>query len=128
MKVEISNGELFDKLSILGIKLKKIKNKSQQENILKEWTKLNGKAMSIISIFEVSGQPLFDKIDKLEEINKKLWWVIDSIRENEKKQIFDIEFIELARSSYKLNNQRYQIKKDINELTHSELREEKLYN
>jgi len=128
MKVEISNGELFDKLSILGIKLKKIKNKSQQENILKEWTKLNDKAMSIISIFEVSGQPLFDKIDKLEEINKKLWWVIDSIRENEKKQIFDIEFIELARSSYKLNNQRYQIKKDINELTHSELREEKLYN
>tara|TARA_R110002051_G_C8485447_1_gene462327 strand:+ start:199 stop:585 length:387 start_codon:yes stop_codon:yes gene_type:complete len=127
MKIEISNGELFDKLTILGIKLKKIKNKSQLNNILKEWEIINEKATSLISIFEVSGESLFNKIDELKEINKKLWWVIDSIRENEKKQIFDIEFIELARSSYKLNNQRYQIKKDINELTHSELREEKLY-
>ena len=74
-----------------------------------------------------SSQELFKAQNDLEEINRQLWWVEDSIRENEKQGVFDKEFVELARSVYKLNDKRFKLKNKINKLTHSELREEKLY-
>ena len=125
MQVEISIGELFDKLTILEIKIDKIKDPTKLENITKEWNALNEKSMDILSIFADS--VLFKKIDQLKNVNEELWWVEDSIRENEKKQIFDKEFVELARAVYKLNDERSEIKRQINLLTKSNIIEEKSY-
>lgn len=121
MTIEISNGELFDKLTILEIKMEKINKGS----LLKEWENLNDKAMTILSIFSES--VLHRKIDALEDVNRKLWDIEDWIRVCEKEQRFDKEFVELARSVYKLNDQRYKLKKDIDIITKSNLSEEKLY-
>ena len=125
MTVEVSNGELIDKLTILEIKLEKVTDKKASANILNEWEILNEKANLLFSIH--SSQELFKAQNDLEEINRQLWWVEDSIRENEKQGIFDKEFVELARSVYKLNDKRFKLKKTINKLTQSELHEEKLY-
>jgi hypothetical protein len=125
MQVEISIGELFDKLTILEIKIDKINDPAKLENITKEWNALNEKSMDILSIFADS--ILFKKIDQLKNVNEELWWVEDSIRENEKKQIFDKEFVELARAVYKLNDERSEIKRQINLLTKSNIIEEKSY-
>ena len=125
MQVEISIGELFDKLTILEIKIDKINDPTKLENVTKEWNALNEKSMDILSIFADS--VLFKKIDQLKNVNEELWWVEDSIRENEKKQIFDKEFVELARAVYKLNDERSEIKKQINLLTKSNIIEEKSY-
>jgi hypothetical protein len=130
MTIEISNGELIDKLTILEIKLEKVSEKKQlykkkTTNILNEWKILNEKVNLLFNIH--SSQELFKAQGDLQEINKQLWWVEDSIRENEKKEIFDKEFVELARSVYKLNDKRFKLKNKINKLTQSELREEKLY-
>ena len=125
MQVEISIGELFDKLTILEIKIDKINDPVKLENVTKEWNALNEKSMDILSIFADS--ILFKKIDQLKNVNEELWWVEDSIRENEKKQIFDKEFVELARAVYKLNDERSEIKRQINLLTKSNIIEEKSY-
>tara|TARA_B100001778_G_scaffold11286_1_gene8918 strand:+ start:437 stop:817 length:381 start_codon:yes stop_codon:yes gene_type:complete len=125
MTIEVSNGELIDKLTILEIKLEKVTDKKASANILNEWEILNNKANLLFSIH--SSQKLFKAQSDLEEINRQLWWVEDSIRENEKQGIFDKEFVELARSVYKLNDKRFELKKTINKLTQSELHEEKLY-
>ena len=125
MTIEVSNGELIDKLTILEIKLEKVTDKKASANILNEWEILNEKANLLFSIH--SSQELFKAQNDLEEINRQLWWVEDSIRENEKQGIFDKEFVELARSVYKLNDKRFELKKTINKLTQSELHEEKLY-
>ena len=125
MQVEISIGELFDKLTILEIKIDKINDPAKLENVTKEWNALNEKSMDILSIFADS--ILFKKIDQLKNVNEELWWVEDSIRENEKKQIFDKEFVELARAVYKLNDKRSEIKRQINLLTKSNIIEEKSY-
>lgn len=125
MTIEVSNGELIDKLTILEIKLEKVIDKKASANILNEWEILNEKANLLFSIH--SSQELFKAQNDLEEINRQLWWVEDSIRENEKQGVFDKEFVELARSVYKLNDKRFKLKNKINKLTHSELREEKLY-
>jgi len=125
MQVEISIGELFDKLTILEIKIDKINDPTKLENVTKEWNALNEKSMDILSIFADS--VLFKKIDQLKNVNEELWWVEDSIRENEKKQIFDKEFVELARAVYKLNDERSEIKRQINLLTKSKIIEEKSY-
>ena len=125
MQVEISIGELFDKLTILEIKIDKINDPAKLENVTKEWNALNEKSIDILSIFADS--ILFKKIDQLKNVNEELWWVEDSIRENEKKQIFDKEFVELARAVYKLNDERSEIKRQINLLTKSNIIEEKSY-
>ena len=125
MQVEISIGELFDKLTILEIKIDKINDPAKLENVTKEWNALNEKSMDILSIFADS--VLFKKIDQLKNVNEELWWVEDSIRANEKKQIFDKEFVELARAVYKLNDERSEIKRQINLLTKSNIIEEKSY-
>ena len=125
MQVEISIGELFDKLTILEIKIDKINDPAKLENITKEWSALNDKSVNVLSIFADSD--LFKKIDQLKTVNEELWWVEDNIRENEKQQIFDREFVELARSVYKLNDERSEIKRQINLLTKSNIIEEKSY-
>ena len=125
MKIEISNGEIVDKMTILELKLDKIKNITQLKNIEKEWKVLNDCVMSMYQIF--GDVTLYNRVDELSDINSQLWDVEDWIRECEKEQRFDKEFVELARSVYKLNDERSEIKRYINILTKSNFVEEKSY-
>ena len=125
MKIEISNGEVVDKMTILELKLDKIKNIVQLENITKEWEILNDCVMNLFQIF--GDKSLYNKVDQLSEVNSKLWDVEDWIRDCEKEERFDKEFVELARSVYRLNDERSEIKRHINLLTKSRLVEEKSY-
>jgi hypothetical protein len=81
--------------------------------------------MTLLNTF--GDRSLYSRIDELSDINKKLWDIEDWIRDCEKEQRFDKEFVELARSVYKLNDRRSEVKKHINVITKSGLIEEKSY-
>jgi hypothetical protein len=122
MKVEISVGELLDKLSILYIKRNFISCPDKIRNVLKEIDVLEPLAIKFISSLDVKN--LFFE---LENINLNLWNIEDLIREKENKKEFDQDFIDLARSVYITNDQRASLKKQINLITGSNLVEEKSY-
>ena len=116
----ISIGELVDKITILEIKKIKLQN-SKLENVLKELSFLR-KLMEKHQI-EITD----DLFTQLKEINLTLWNIEDQIRIKEKNKEFDNIFIELARSVYFKNDKRAEIKKRINQLSNSEITEEKSY-
>lgn len=120
MKIEVSNGEIADKLSIIEIKLEKITDEDKLVNLRKEYIVLNVAMWRILD----KKHPLYKE---LVEINKKLWVIEDEIRNLESAGIFDQQFIELARSVYFTNDKRSEIKRQINDLTGSKLVEEKSY-
>jgi hypothetical protein len=120
MKIEVSNGEIVDKLTIIEIKLTNIRNEEKLVNLKAEYAVLNLAVETLIS----KDHPLYLE---LLEINKKLWVIEDRIRELEKNKDFGNEFIEVARSVYFTNDLRSEVKRKINELTHSSLIEEKSY-
>lgn len=122
MKIEVSNGEILDKLSILEIKSKKITDPDKLINVEIERRSLLP-ACDLISTTE----EIKIKFHNLIEVNSTLWGIEDKIREKEYKKEFDDEFIELARSVYKTNDIRASIKKEINILSNSKLTEEKSY-
>lgn len=121
MKVEISNGELLDKLTILEIKLNNIKNESKLGNIKKEYEELLNAGKDL---FTAELKPMYAE---LKQTNLELWDIEDKIRVKEKEKIFDDEFVNLARSVYITNDKRANLKKQINLLTNSDLIEEKSY-
>jgi len=116
----ISIGELVDKITILEIKKNKLQN-SKLENVLKELSFLR-KLMKKNQI-EITD----DLFTQLKEINLTLWNIEDQIRIKEKNKEFDNIFIELARAVYFKNDKRAEIKKRINQLSNSEITEEKSY-
>lgn len=121
----ISVGELIDKITILNLKRTKIKAKDSLTNIRTELSMLEEILTSAnLKEFKDILNPL---IEALQEINGQLWNVEDDLRVLESKQIFDKDFIHLARSVYKLNDKRALIKKKINESCGSTLVEEKSY-
>ena len=120
---EISAGELLDKISILEIKLDKIKNKNSQEEIKKEY-KLLKEAQNLNIEMKEKIQQLFIE---LKEVNISLWNVEDKIRILEKNKDFGNEFIELARAVYLNNDKRAKIKSEINVMLGSNIREIKQY-
>ena len=120
MKIEVSNGEVVDKLTILQIKMEMITDDEKLTNIRKEFELLTRAVKKIISIED----PLYIQ---LLEVNKKLWKIEDKIRDLERNKNFGNEFIETARSVYFINDLRSKIKKDINNMTGSDLTEEKSY-
>lgn len=122
MKVEISNGELLDKLSILSIKSQRINDESKLHNIRREHAILETLSESLLANNQILENYLL-----LMQINTKLWDIENAIRLKELSKIFDTEFIELARSVYITNDRRAEIKRNINELSGSELIEEKSY-
>ena len=124
MQIEISIGEFLDKISILELKLLHIADKSKLMNVQKE---LYHHGPLYSDLIEVYGDELKGLYLKLSQVNSSLWVIEDKIRELESKKRFDEEFIELARSVYFTNDERAEIKKDINLLTGSELIEEKSY-
>lgn len=122
MRIEVSNGEILDKLSILEIKSKRITDKQKLINVETERRTL----IPLYSTIVVS-EELEKKFFDLLNINTDLWEIEDKIRIKESSQEFDYEFIELARSVYKKNDIRAHIKKEINILSDSKLIEEKSY-
>lgn len=127
MKVEISNGELIDKFTIIEIKLMKINDKSKLENISKEYNILNKLIKPLFEQYCYGTIDLDDLYLELTEVNQILWDIEDKIREHEKLQLYDKKFIELARLVYITNDKRSEIKKKINLMTNSIIIEEKSY-
>ncbi len=126
MKIEVSNGEILDKYTILEIKLSEIKDVEKLKNVQNEYDTLTPDVKAIYAL--VSDKPALEKLQNdLLTINKKLWNIEDDIRECERKKDFGQVFIELARSVYFTNDERSIVKKDINILTGSDLVEEKSY-
>ena len=120
---EISAGELFDKLSILEIKLDKIKDKNNLKEIKKEYDILNNvKNLNIKSMDKVA--QLFKELKK---VNINLWDTEDNIRICEKNKDFGKTFIEHARNVYLYNDKRAKIKSDINKILGSNIVEIKEY-
>lgn len=121
---EISVGELFDKITILNIKTKKIHDSEKLNNIKKELSFLNHQALSI----NVKDQALLNhSIEKLQLINEELWDIENNKRECEANKDFGEKFIELSRDVHFKNDIRAKIKKEINLLTDSSVIEEKEY-
>ncbi len=121
MKIEVSNGELVDKVSILAVKLKRMKDLEKLKNVKKEYDVLFENMVKIG--FNEKSEKYIDLIN----VNEKIWDIEDKIRANEQKGEFDSEFVELARGVYFNNDKRAEIKRDVNLSTSSLFLEEKEY-
>lgn len=120
MKIEVSIGEIVDKLSILDIKQQKITDPDKLENIQREYRYLYEIVFGDLNISA-------DDYDQLLQNNMVLWCIEDDIRLKEKNREFDNDFVELARSVYITNDIRFKIKNHINLKYNSNFREEKSY-
>tara|TARA_Y100001001_G_C7740037_1_gene213977 strand:+ start:62 stop:463 length:402 start_codon:yes stop_codon:yes gene_type:complete len=120
---EISSGELLDKISILEIKLKKIKDKENLKEINKEYAILKQSQNLNIKLTN----ELKDLFDELKKVNLNLWDIEDKLRICEKNNDFGEKFIELARKVYFNNDSRAKIKSEINKLSGSNIKEIKQY-
>ncbi len=123
VKIPVSVGELVDKITILEIKNKKIKDIKKLSNI-----KLELKLLNEFFRKKKLNTKLIKKLKNyLYNVNLKLWNVEDKLRDHEYKNKFNQNFVKLARKVYFLNDKRSKIKKDINESVGSKIIEEKSY-
>jgi len=124
IKIEISVGELLDKLSILKIKKVKIEDSQKLLEINKELKFLQKTA----DVIRKTNEKEFDKfLSTLVSINTKLWDIEDEIRVYEKESKFNEKFISLARDVYFTNDERFDCKNRINKFFGSEVNEVKEY-
>lgn len=117
ISIKISIGELMDKITILELKMKYIKDEEKRNNVSHELNYLK----SISSSLDVPS----DLMDALKDANEKIWIMEDKIREKEKNNKFDDDFISYARTVYYVNDDRAETKKQINMMFDSEFIEEK---
>ena len=122
--VEISVGELFDKITILNIKTKKISDNDKLPNIQKE-LKVLEEQLKKIEVSDINS--LNELISQLQQINEDLWDIENQKREFEAKKDFGETFIKLSRDVHFKNDIRAKIKKEINLLSNSQIVEEKEY-
>lgn len=120
MKIEVSNGEIADKLTIIEIKLERIHDPSKRINLEKEYLVLDEAASGFISRDDILYKELY-------RVNTELWEIEDHIRDLERRKDFGADFIETARAVYVRNDLRSEIKRKINMTTGSGLVEEKSY-
>jgi hypothetical protein len=120
MKIEVSVGEIVDKLSILQIKTGMIKDDEKFTNVKKEYDYLYD---IVFKEMKIEHSDFFDMVS----INQKLWKIEDDIRDKERDKTFDDEFVELARAVYFTNDERAKVKKKINSKYGSMFVEEKSY-
>jgi hypothetical protein len=121
MKIEVSIGEVVDKVTILQIKKEKILDKIKLEHIEKELSVLeNTLSNSTIAVPTTL-------VQKLKEVNLKLWDAEDIIRDRENRNLFDEEFVKCARLDAKLNDERFLVKNEINNICESNIKEQKSY-
>lgn len=121
--VELSYGELIDKITILEIKASRISETAKLANVRNELRILHAvRAEKIPDTADLRGLT-----ERLRETNERLWDVEDKLRKKEREKNFDSEFVELARSVYRLNDRRSRIKCELNEVLGSRITEEKSY-
>lgn len=121
--VEISPGEIIDKITILSIKLDMISDENKLKNINYEYSILLKTRDNFLP-----QSPELEKLSfNLREVNEKLWQIEDEIRDCESRKDFSKNFIDLARAVYITNDERSDIKRKINLLLNSKLFEEKSY-
>ena len=121
--IEVSIGELLDKISILEIKKEKIKDPEKLKFILNEYSTLKEQLDKNVK----SDEKLNNLFKSLKEINSKLWIIEDDKRQCEKDKIFTEKFIKLSRDVHFLNDDRAKIKLEINNHTGSKIKEIKEY-
>ena len=122
VKTPISLGELIDKISILVIKEKKIKDE-KKNNLIREELTLLRKILNEAA----NNNSINNYLNQLIDVNSSLWKIEDEIRDCEKNKKFDQKFIELARSVYITNDRRAEIKLEINNKFGSKIVELKSY-
>lgn len=119
MNIPCSYGEVIDKLTILEIKLSKATAPSQIKNIKKEY--------SLLSHHKKFDESFMQLYNQLKHINMKLWDYEDKIRLKSRNKEFDAEYISIGEGIHKTNDERYAIKKLINQTYNSSITEEKIY-
>lgn len=123
IKIEVSYGELLDKITILEIKFDRIADSAKHKNIERELAVLSDTWLSSgVDITAVA-----EERDQLKNINETLWDIEDAIRQLEARKSFNEEFIALARQVYQTNDQRSEVKRRVNDKLGSILVEEKSY-
>lgn len=123
IKIDAAPGELIDKITILEIKSERIDDAEKRANVTYELATLtNARELAI----ETSDQ-IRELSDRLKAVNEKLWEIEDEIRLCEREDDFGPKFVELARSVYRYNDQRAEIKREINTLLGARIVEEKSY-
>ena len=127
--IEVSVGELLDKISILDIKLVKITDKNSLVFIKKEYESLNSVKKQILdtNIDATKQSLILDYYNQLKSINEKLWYIEDEKRLCEKNSDFGEKFIKLSRDVHFLNDKRAEIKLNCNQVTDFDFREIKQY-
>ena len=121
IKVPVSPGELIDKITILRIKSRRMNDPQKLHNVRLELEALQGTWSG--SAF--AGSDIEADINALMTVNERLWVIEDEIRDKERAQAFDAEFIRLARAVYVENDERAAIKRRINTALGSSIVEEK---
>lgn len=131
MLVEVSPGEVVDKLTILAIKLDRIKDEEKLTNINREYNSLLTSFSQIESSAVWSSNDVRGQIaalwDELRAVNEIIWDIEDTVRDCERQKVFDEKFITAARGVYQNNDKRAELKREINVLLASQIIEEKSY-
>ena len=123
VKVDVAPGELIDKITILLIKSERMDDPDKIANV-----QLELDILQAIHESSIPGSPALDGLTaKLKRVNEALWEIEDDIRACEAKRDFGDTFVQLARSVYRTNDERAQLKRDINVLLGSQILEEKSY-
>jgi hypothetical protein len=122
--VPISIGELFDKISILEIKSERLSDEAKLANVDKEMGFLKKIAEGLVLVHPKKIEALFLRLKK---INTGIWEAEDKIRDCERLNAFDDDFLATARSIYRLNDERASVKRELSILTSSAIIEEKSY-
>lgn len=122
IQIPVSVGELIDKLSILQVKRSKIDDEKKLSFINNEFELLYNLSAEYLNNMEIE-----NLYHDLVDVNSSLWDVEDKLREYEKIQFFETHFVSLARQVYVTNDKRFELKNKINEISNSELREQKSY-
>ena len=121
--VDVAPGELIDKITILLIKSERMDDPDKIANV-----RLELDILQAIHESSIPGSPALDGLTaKLKRVNEALWEIEDDIRACEAKRDFGNTFVQLARSVYRTNDERAQLKRDINVLLGSQILEEKSY-
>ena len=123
IQIEIAPGELIDRLTILDIKIQRIADEQKRENVRFEREVLVRARDAAIP----QSVQLEDLTQQLRAVNEALWEIEDQIRDCERRQDFGPRFVELARSVYRKNDRRADLKRQINQVLGSKLIEEKSY-
>lgn len=126
IQIQIGIGEAYDRLTILEIKLERIHDSNKLKNISNEYDYLVGTMATIVAP-KSEEQAITESVRRLKEVNEQLWDIEDALREYERDELFNEDFVKLARSVYKLNDERAEVKRYLNKCHNSIFIEEKSY-